>query len=470
MKMLWNKKIDDKNVIHKTTYTYNKFGDLEKQFDSFNNIITEYKYNGYLGGCSSYKISSGDSSVKYYIEESNGTPIIDKNDMSGQTLTMTNSNGLTTQYSLNTSKINYYEDSYGNRTTLNYKLGRLYSMSINAPQDINNKYSYNKFLLTKVDTQNNILFYVYDGYGQLFQVYLNNNLVKEYNYKDNCNYNETTNDNNYNYDEQIISAGHNSTYRKKVVYNAEKQPVLKQEKNDNENYNVIVTTDYATSDAGGYRKGELISITDVATGEPLTKTFNYDVSNRQNTGVTYSGARNGNITSFVSPTGMMTNKSVTFGNTKNYKFDSTLPNKDLDQVICETAKNTITTKFTKDKLRRSDTRLLYLNSSMNTSKKYYYRSNNNQIYQVTRKITDNTDSILTILENYSYDSNNNISSYGRINQFRTHKYKYDELIRLIREDNSDLSFTKIYTYSGGNLKTVTTYPCETLDSPPTGGG
>lgn len=465
---------DDKNITRTTTYTYDKFGNITKQIDTLNNILTEYKYDGYMGGCSSYRISSGDSACKEYIDSSSGIPIIDVNEGVGgkiqKTLTMTDSKGLTTQYNLKTSKINYYEDSEGNKTSFYYNLGLLKTMSINSTQELKNDYRYTKFLLTRVESQNNTVYYVYDGYGKLFQIYLNDKLLKEYTYRDNCNYAITSNINNFNFKEEIVPSESNSTFCRKIIYNADGQPLYKQEKCGSENYKNVVTANFATTDTGGYKQGELISLTDVAMGEPVTKTFNYDSSNRKLVKMIYSGARNGSISCLETPAGLVTNKTVTFGSTKQYEIYSSLPNKDIYEIDCNTGTNKIFTEYAKDKLNRDKTKLIFLGSTMSVSSQNSYALSNNEIYKVTHEIIDNSDSIRTILEHYTYDSNKNISSYTNSTHFIKVKYKYDELGRLIREDNVDFNFTKIYTYSDGNIKTVTIYPCETLDSPPTGEG
>ena len=48
---------------------------------------------------------------------------------------------------------------------------------------------------------------------------------------------------------------------------------------------------------------------------------------------------------------------------------------------------------------------------------------------------------------------------------KTHRYLYDELGRLKREDNEAFGFTKVYSYNGGNIDTVTYYAYTSADTP-----
>ena len=52
---------------------------------------------------------------------------------------------------------------------------------------------------------------------------------------------------------------------------------------------------------------------------------------------------------------------------------------------------------------------------------------------------------------------------------KTHRYYYDELSRLQREDDEVFGFTTFYTYNGGNITSVTKYPY-TADEFPSGTG
>lgn len=468
---------DEFGNVYTTDYRYDESnGKLLSQTTS-RGITDEYTYNGYMGGMSKHKRYSS-SSVDTNLNTADTS-------VAGR-LTETDTFSNKTETNLYTALTQKQEDAAGNKTNFSYLTnGDLSSMTLTPAATQGNSYYYTKFLLTKAVSVNNTIHYIYDGYGQLLQVNVNGVMAKKYAYKDNCNYKTTSLESGFNYEEQTVPHGSSSTYSQKTIYNADGLPLKKQEKTGSGSYSDIVTASYAASDSGGYKTGELKTISDTASGSTLTQTFTYDTTTRQVNKVTYSGARSGSISNTVTKGGKLRNKDIIFDNDAiNYGYSYTqlfnLPNPNVPMgncvlFSCGINGNSWLGATTYNTLEKPNGRILLSEGSDNypyvaTPKAqdiYGYSSDQKTVSSVYHYLG----STLYNTESYGYDSRKNISSHTDI-MGKNHRYVYDAANRLIREDDQVSGVTKTYEYSntgGGNMTKMTSYAYTAANVTPTNG-
>ena len=444
----------------------------DKQGEVQSNVIkNEYTYDGYMGALSMHKRHAGGQSVL----DANGYQLT----KSGMELKLVqtdlwSSNSVETD--LRTALVKNSSDRDGNKTIYTYDLrGELTSMALehavenqgeatSAPSEPvitdGTSYYYTKFLLTKVVSGNNTVHYVYDGFGKLLQVRLNGTVLKQYAYRDTCNYSAATSESDYNYEEQTIG-----DYSQKIVYNADGMPVRKQEKSGAGSYSDVVTMNYAAEDGDQYKKGELMSITDVASGSALTQNFTYDAATRKIACVEHEGARSFSISETVSKGGVLTAKTIGFGTDGsleyNYYYDNVCIGNDFTPAgSCkymqfQNGQIGWISETQYDSLYNVSARNVYNEGSIpKVCDEYIYNSDKKTIGAVNHYAGANGSPWAN--EEYTYDDRKNISSYRDVLS-GLHTFEYDAAGRLIREENGTSRTTKVFSYNGGNISTVTYY-------------
>ena len=332
-----------------------------------------------------------------------------------------------------------------------------------------NNYEYTNFLLTKVTAGNNTVYYSYDGYGELLQVNVNGVLAKRYAYRDDCNYNTSSAESSFNYEEQTVPSGEGSTYSQKVIYNKDGLPLKKMGKNGSGAYETLVTLTYATEDFGLYKEGELRYITDICDSLALTKSMSYNAL-RQIEKINYTGAREGSVEYKYLPNGNLKEKNIYFGDpfaipndysiryvysrTPHDKLATYAPFGNLHYIDCEVENDSWTETLDYGVLNLPAGRTVYNGNDVRMIKDAYTYNND---YRNISKVAHTAKNTLWATEEFTYDSHNRISEYTDV-LGKTHRYLYDELGRLKREDNEAFGFTQIFTYSYGNIASITRYP------------
>ena len=434
----------------------------------FNVIKNEYTYDGYMGALSMHKRHAGGQSVL----DANGYQLT----KSGMELKLVqtdlwSSNSVETD--LRTALVKNSSDGDGNKTIYTYDLrGELTSMALehavetqgeatSAPSEPvisdETSYYYTKFLLTKVVSGNNTVHYVYDGFGKLLQVRLNGTVLKQYAHRDTCDYSAATSESDYNYEEQTIG-----DYSQKIVYNADGMPVRKQEKSGAGSYSDVVTMNYAAEDGDQYKKGELMSITDVASGSALTRNFTYDAATRKIACVEHEGARSFSISETVSKGGVLTAKTIGFGTNGsleyNYYYDNVCIGNDFTPAgSCkymqfQNGQIGWKSETEYDDFYNVSARNVYNKAGALRMRNVYAYSLDGKTINAVYHYAGETTSWWAN-EEYTYDERKNISSYKDVLSV-LHTFEYDAAGRLIREENGTIHATKIFNYDGGNISTV----------------
>ena len=452
-----------------STYTYDP--NNGKLLSSFENGMTHsYAYMGYKGRLSYHQRSKGGVTATDYIAASLDAPNLRQEQSFANHYITTN---------LYASQTVSEGATFGNDladTLYSYSLQNdLTKMAADTNEaGAQNNYEYTNFLLTKVTAGNNTVYYSYDGYGELLQVNVNGVLAKRYAYRDDCNYNTSSAESSFNYEEQTVPSGEGSTYSQKVIYNEDGLPLKKQEKNGSGAYETLVTLTYASADSDDYKEGELKQITDTSSGEALTQTFSYYKQYPHIVDITYSGARSGKIHNEPLLNGKPFAKQVEIDEdliqylnyyTPRSNINPTAPTCELCSISCIV--NGDTWRMTPDYgvLNLPVGRTVYNGNDVRMIKDAYtYNSN----YRNISKVAHTAKNTVWATEEFAYDEHKRISEYTDV-LGKTHRYYYDELSRLQREDDEVFGFTTFYTYNGGNITSVTKYPY-TADEFPSGTG
>ena len=453
----------------KTTYTYDP--NNGKLLSSVENEVTHtYNYQGYMGELSSHKRAKGGINVTDSFSHSISGRTLTKEDARADRQTVIN---LYTAQTTNEGPLNSRDLSdilYYYSTQNDLQLIGANSIDMSAQ----NNYEYTDFLLTKVTAGNNTVYYSYDGYGELLQVNVNGVLAKRYAYRDDCNYNTSSAESSFNYEEQTVPSGEGSTYSQKVIYNKDGLPLKKMGKNGSGAYETLATLTYASADSGGYKEGELKQITDTSSGETLTQTFSYYKQHPHIVDITYSGARSGKIHNEPLLNGKPFAKQVEIDEdliqylyyyTPKFNINPTAPACELCSISCIV--NGDTWRMTPDYgvLNLPVGRTVYNGNNVRIIKDAYtYHSD----YRNISKVAHTAKNTVWATEEFAYDEHKRISEYTDV-LGKTHRYYYDELSRLQREDDEVFGFTTFYTYNGGNITSVTKYPY-TADEFPSGTG
>ena len=442
----------------KTTYTYDP--NNGKLLSSFENGVTHtYNYQGYMGELSSHKRAKGGINVTDSFSHSISGRTLIKEDARADRQTVIN---LYTAQTTNEGPLNSRDLSdilYYYSTQNDLQLIGANSIDMSAQ----NNYEYTDFLLTKVTAGNNTVYYSYDGYGELLQVNVNGVLAKRYAYRDDCNYNTSSAESAFNYEEQTVPSDSNSTYSQKVIYNEDGLPLKKQEKNGSGAYETLVTLTYASADSDDYKEGELKQITDTSSGEALTQTFSYYKQYPNIVDITYSGARSGKIHNEPLLNGKPFAKQVEIDEdliqylnyyTPRSDINPTAPACELCSISCIV--NGDTWRMTPDYgvLNLPAGRTVYNGNDVRMIKDAYtYNSD----YRNISKVAHTAKNTLWATEEFAYDEHKRISEYTDV-LGKTHRYLYDELGRLKREDNEAFGTSVLYTYNSGNIASITRYP------------
>ena len=455
----------------KTTYTYDP--NNGKLLSSFENGMTHsYAYMGYKGRLSYHQRSKGGVTATDYIAASLDAPNLRQEQSFANHYITTN---------LYASQTVSEGATFGNDladTLYSYSLQNdLTKMAADTNEaGAQNNYEYTNFLLTKVTAGNNTVYYSYDGYGELLQVNVNGVLAKRYAYRDDCNYNTSSAESSFNYEEQTVPSGEGSTYSQKVIYNKDGLPLKKMGKNGSGAYETLVTLTYATEDFGLYKEGELRYITDICDSLALTKSMSYNAL-RQIEKINYTGAREGSVEYKYLPNGNLKEKNIYFGDpfaipndysiryvysrTPHDKLATYAPFGNLHYIDCEVENDSWTETLDYGVLNLPVGRTVYNGNDVRMIKDAYTYHND---YRNISKVAHTAKNTLWATEEFAYDEHKRISEYTDV-LGKTHRYLYDELGRLKREDNEAFGFTKVYSYNGGNIDTVTYYAYTSADTP-----
>ena len=448
-----------------TTYTYDP--NNGKLLSSVENGVTHtYNYQGFMGELYSHQRSKDGVSMTDLYPYSKSGKTLTKKDSAADHKTIINlyTAQTTNEGPLNSRDLSDILNGYSTQNDLQWISAN--STDMNAQ----NNYEYTDFLLTKVTAGNNTVYYSYDGYGELLQVNVNGVLAKRYAYRDDCNYNTWSTESSFNYEEQTVPSGENGTYSQKIVYNKDGLPLKKMEKTDSGAYETLATLTYASADSDDYKEGELKQITDTSSGETLTQTFSYYKQHPHIVDITYSGARSGKIHNEPLLNGKPFAKQVEIDEdliqylyyyTPKFNINPTAPACELCSISCIV--NGDTWRMTPDygALNLPVGRTVYNGNNVLIIKDAYTYSSD---YRNISKVAHTAKNTVWATEEFAYDEHKRISEYTDV-LGKTHRYYYDELSRLRREDDEVFGFTTFYTYNGGNIDTITYYAYTTADTP-----
>lgn len=449
--------IDEHNKSFSENYTYQRtynrklFSTLSEQ-----NISTTSYYNDAM-----YGMSSG-----HVIENSNRSiTISDRKNITkiGSNLKVSEKTNDYTLTNLTSGLVEQYCDNMGNIINYSYdSRGMIASMQTTIESNaLINTYYFTKYLLTRVISGNKTIDYIYDGFGELSEVKMNNATIKKYSQKDNCDYFSATDVNDYNYDEQIVVAGTDALYAQKIYYNVDGLPLKKYEKNDSGEYSELVTVGYLAT-------GQLNFTVDNSAGFTITNSYDYNNNGSvRRASYGYGGAESGNIDMTYTTAGNPKTKSIYYGNDNDIIQYTYTPSTDryaprgAYNVSYTNANgyNTYSVSTAYDTIGRAGNRTYTYRYAVLLDY-YNYTSDNKKISSVRHTYSGTNSGTTNITESYGYDANDYISSYTDI-KGNTHDYQYDKLGRLKRENDPAVGVTKIYEYENGNIKAVKRYPYTT---------
>ena len=444
-----------------TNYSYNSSNQITLLEDSKNNVI-EYYYDEKDNCIEQRSYNKNDASLMkikkiQYDEKGNAIDYGSIKNKDGnypsKEIKYCNSNTeikgfknevITYNYDFNTDELISISSSVGgisNSTSFNYNYGLLTSM---------------KHLGCEVK-------YTYDGLGRKLKTIFNGNKILQTTYKD--NYNSVKEGDNY-FDAEIK----NGVYRETVTNDGYYEYCCK----DNDN-NVFYKT-YSADDSYGKIKYKYL-------GDNLSEIIYFDTY-RQNGYVYYEKINNEYINGLIVKQSKIVDDQLSLmiqnNYNSNYKFiDSyslilenetrlnynntykdnllikiTLDNTKVDNgdIINEILKS----EYKYDTLNRVQHQKITSNKVKMCHEYSYFQQDNNSLDLISEdvlkvEINNQTQtSYLNETYTYEYDVNGNITSIT--DDETINRYEYDELNRLIREDNRILNKTIIYKYDkAGNI-------------------
>lgn len=186
-----------------------------------------------------------------------------------------------------------------------------------------------------------------------------------------------------------------------------------------------------------------------------------------------SGYKTGTLKDNYDNQERLVSKSIIFGQQKNYAFyydsygSSIVPDNRLSSINLPTGANIAYDYDNLGRIRKRSIDTGYCNRKISESFGFLKSNYNKDICKEDRT----TNFVSTVQYNsdsfsasafYSYDKRGNISQVT--DNGKLYRYQYDELDRLIREDNQALGFTKTYVYDGnGNIESIREYAYTTGD-------
>ena len=477
-------KVQDEKLGDRTEYGYNSYGTVIKETIGNEHSNSDLIYESRTDTSGYYTVKEYDE--RYSDEDCNEIYTQSAYDSyKGQLKKMTMPNGQAYNY------------GYGTDGLLNSVSAGFLTRdgnSVEHTQSENTQYEYNAGLLTKINRTGAVYEFEYDGYSRIKKVTLNGVTVYTAAYNKTDDGKSCTNVSYGNgWSGEEVSDGYGRFIEKSVTKDGVKQTLASAE------------YDEATM--------RLKSLTDSACGSGKTTkmTYVYD-EHGEVSSVRYTGYRIGEYAQETDSEGYVTKTTYekNIGETQTYKYlyekygttaGNRVPNAPLTWLYLPTDKKI---KYVYDALNRLKEKGIVTEKDEYYSELYTYEDGGYQEYTIYNRFLKNNISPfcmgggcsggstggggetkppvtvirpdrkttfiskvefrgLNLTDKYEYDKNGNISK--RTIGGNDIRYTYDDIDRLIREDNAALNKTYFYEYDDfGNLEKVTTYNYTTGNS------
>lgn len=414
-----------------TIYMYNSNGSIVRTIDH-NNIVSENEYNNKGQVIKSYTYHKDNPSSKIYSTEN----ILDEKGQKTGECNELGESSVEYAYIENTniiasSRIDNNIVAYGYDTNDD----TLLSTSTTIDNELNsNEYGYNFDMLTTLSHNDFNYNFEYDGFGRQTKILIENEEYLENKYETN----KTTT--KYKTNEVFESTTDNNNNITKVEYT-----------DKTGNKSTLVENSYDTY-------GKLISVNDYSNSStPTQYKIEYDkfgsVSKK-----TYSQNNKNIEISSINENDTKIRDKILIGNyseTISYYYTET-----IDKKLTKINFSNIEQSISYDKLGRINQTALGSILSKNYS---YLQKSDHMSNLIASEWFGNDKSIKDSLK-YTYDKKGNITSIKE-NGIEFVRYTYDDLSRLIREDNKKLNITSTYSYDkGGNIIERYEYPYTTIET------
>ena len=390
----------------------------ETVYDDKGNVIKSFTYN------------SLDSSSKFYTEteyDENGKTIAGYDETGEQRTKYRYVNGrnwIAEETLPNGSKYSYGYDAEGVVTGI--------TQSTAEGEDNSTQKAYTYGALTRVQSGNTVVDYVYDGKRRVTQILLNGAVYKNISYVDDTMLDDVCVDKTTETD-----ALNNSV----TTYTDKFGKIVKQELSDG-------TTLVYTYNA----RGNLISVKEKKNGVDLSeKAYTYDgLGNMLTCTEKCSGETKYTETDKYDSFGRIV--SVSQGNGSNYGYTY---KSELDDELTEIAVDGMQFVPSYDVLGRNKGRTIYVNGKKVSEESIAYRKVSDHTTNMPSTVWfgNSTNGSYQIKDSirYAYDKMGNIEKVYNNGELVI-RYAYDALNRLVREDNKTLDKTYIFVYdNNGNI-------------------
>ena len=477
-------KVQDEKLGDRTEYGYNSYGTVIKETVGNEHTSDKLIYESRTDTSGYYTVKEYDE--RYSDEDCNEIYTQSAYDSyKGQLKKVTMPNGQAYNYG-------YGADGMLNSVSAGFLTRD--GNSVRYSQNENVEYEYNAGLLTKIDRTGAVYEFEYDGYSRIKKVTLNGVTVYTAAYNktaDGKSYTNVSYGNGWTGEE--VSDEYGRFIEKSVTKDGVKQTLASAEYDEDTML--------------------LKSLTDSACGSGKTTkmTYVYD-EHGETAAVRYTGYRIGEYSQETDSEGYVTKTTYekNIGETQTYKYlyekygttsGNRVPNAPLTWLYLPTDKKI---KYVYDALNRLKEKGIVTEKDEYYSELYTYEDGGYQEYTIYNRFLKNNISpfcigggcsggstggggetkppVTTILpdrvttfisqvefrglnltDKYEYDKNGNISK--RTIGGNEIRYTYDDIDRLIREDNAALNKTYFYEYDDfGNLEKVTTYNYTTGNS------
>lgn len=444
-----------------TSYEYNSYGTVKKEtLDAAGTGKYIYESETDTNGC--YTVKEYDERYSMVDSSDNITELYTHSQYENHRLkkvTMPNGQAYNYGYSVNgllSSVSAGYTTRQGN--------------SVSHIQNENIQYEYKDGLLTKINRTDSVYEFEYDGYSRVTKVTLNGVEVYSAAYNrsgDGKSYTTVAYGNGWSGEEESDSFGR--FVKKSVIHNGTEQ--------------IIASAEYDEATM------LLKKLTDNGCGSGKSTQISYEYDEHgEVSSVRYTGYRTGTYTQETDSEGYMT-KSVYekgIGDKQEYRYlyevyneesGNHVPNAKVTRVYLPTGKKV---KYVYDKLNRITERGIVTDTDEYYSEKYHYERGGYHEKTVQGYLCGSTETTietdrattfvsevefrgLNLTDKYEYDANGNI--IRRTTGGKEIRYTYDDIDRLVREDNAALNKTYFYEYDDfGNIEKVTSYNYTTGNS------
>ena len=309
-----------------------------------------------------------------------------------------------------------------------------------------------------------LYFSEYDGFGVIVAYYIDNRKIQWYNYKKDSDY-SSTNEDTFNYVVSGIEYNY-GPFAEKMIFARDGSLICVKKGTFNSQGNFVSQKETlrVTYDS----RGRVATVTDSNTTTPQVYAYSYkedgSVEKVVKTGLGEIETRQSVFEEYVNLVRYSNYNSATGGNLYEYLkvYDRiksiTLPRTSEDE-------NGKKIEYTYDGLNRITRKSRDFSQGLTCEYKLTeeYKYNKNYLSEIV--ITDVEGKKRN--EVYDYDQRGNVTCYAveLINEegliggmAQLANYTYDELNRLIREDNMALGISKVYNYdAGGNIETIYEY-------------